>query len=78
MKGKEDRDDVIANLRKLKGTEIFFGKISITEDFTSSDRGKIREKVKEAKELSERDPTKIYKVRGDPKNGLHIIPYTKR
>ena len=30
MKGKEERDDVITNLRKLKGTEITFSKISIT------------------------------------------------
>ena len=38
LKSKDDRDKIFANLRKLKGMQHIFGKISISRDYTESDR----------------------------------------
>ena len=77
MKSTADKDKVMNNLRKLKGTEKDFGKISVTHDYTSTDREKIKEFTNKAKQKSEEDPTRVYKVRGDPKNGLRIVSFAK-
>ena len=65
------------NLGLLKGTEQEFGKISVTEDYTVLEREEIKKFSIKAKEQQKNDPTRIYKVRGDPKNGLRIISYKK-
>ena len=77
MKSEAEKDKVMGNLRKLKGTEYLFGKISITSDYSSNDREMIKDKVKEAKKQQEENPGRIFKVRGDPKNGLRIVSYAK-
>ena len=77
MKTSDDKEKVMGNLRKLKGTEYEFGKISVTHDYSSTDREKIREFATKAKLQGQQDPTRVYKVRGDPKNGLRIISYKK-
>lgn len=77
MKSDGDKEKVMDNLRRLKGTEEEFGKISVTHDYTSTDREKIKEFTNRAKQKSEEDPSRVYKVRGDPKNGLRIISYEK-
>ena len=77
MKSKAEKEQVMANLGKLKGTEREFGKISVTHDYTSSDREKIRKFTHEARLKSEADPSRVFNVRGDPKNGLRIISYLK-
>ena len=77
MKSEADKDKVMGNLRKLKGTEDLFEKISITPDYSSNDREMIKDKVKEAKKQQEENPGRIFKVRGDPKNGLRIVSYAK-
>ena len=61
--------NVMNNLKRLKGKEESFGKISITDDYTTSEREEIKRWVKKAKEKSSEDPDKIFKVRGDPQNG---------
>ena len=61
------------NLRRLKGTEPEFGKISVTEDYTQNEREQIKEWNKKAKELSANDKEYQYKVKKDPKNGLRLI-----
>jgi len=73
MPNKDTQNKVMANLNKLKGTESTFGKISITNDYTSGERDQIKQKVAEAKELSRLNPDRIFEVRGDPKNGLRIV-----
>ena len=77
MKTEAEKDSVMANLRKLKGTEEEFGKISVTRDYTSSERDQIKEYTTKAAKQNEEDPTRVYKVRGDPKNGLKIISYKR-
>ena len=78
MKTKEDQQKVMNNLRKLKGTEGEFGKISVTEDYTQTERKQIEEWVKKAKEQSDNDEKYLYKVRGTPKNGLHLIRVVRK
>ena len=78
MSNEDDKQKVMANLRMLKGMEEEFGKISVTDDYTSTDREMIKAKVEEAKELGKKNPKRIYKVRGDPKNGLRIMSFAKK
>lgn len=78
MGTKEAKEKVMRNLNKLKGTEEDFGKLSITEDYTQTEREKIREWNVKAKAKSEQDAEYNYKVRGDPKNGLCLIRVAKK
>ena len=78
MKSKEDKMKVMSNLNKLKGTENDFGKISVTDDYTNTERDEIRRWVQKAQEKSAQDPENIYKVRGDPKNGMRLIWFPKK
>ena len=77
MKTKTGKESVMSNVNKLKGTEEEFGKISVTEDYTKREREEIRKYTAKAKEQQQNDPTRVFKVRGDPKNGLRIISYKK-
>ena len=78
MRSKEDKLYVINNLTKLKGTQEHLGKISITDDYTTADREEIRRWVKKAEAMSAEDAEKVYKVRGDPKNGMKLIWFPKK
>ena len=78
IKTKEDQQKVMNSLRKLKGTEDEFGKISVTEDYTQTERKQIEEWVKKAKEQSANDEKYIYKVRGTPKNGIHLMRVVRK
>ena len=73
MKSKADQQIVMSRLSRLKNTEEEFGKISITEDYTQTEREMIKSWSKKAEEKSATDETHVYKVRGDPKNGLRLI-----
>ena len=77
MMSKDDKDKAMGNLRVLKGTGDKFGKISVTDDYTNAEREEIKSWVEKAKERSAEDTDKIYKVRGDPKNGLRLIWFKK-
>ena len=77
MKSKTDKQMVMANLRRLKGTTEEFGKISITEDYTVSQREQIKKFALLAKEKNNESGDFVYKVRGDPKNGLRLVPFPK-
>ena len=77
MKTKEDKEKAMGNLRRLKGTQDDFGKISVTDDYTTSEREEIKSWVEKAKEKTSQDPDKVYKVRGDPKNGLRLVWFNK-
>ena len=78
MRSIEDKVKVMNNLNKLKGTQDDLGKISITEDYTTTEREEIRRWVKKAENMSAEDPEKIYKVRGDPKNGMKLIWFARK
>ena len=78
MKTKVDKQTIMSRLYRLKGTIDDFGKISITEDYTQSERDIIKSWTEKAKEKSLNDNTHVYKVRGDPKNGLKIISFKKK
>ena len=78
MKPKADKQKVMSRLNRLKGTSDEFGNISITDDYTQSERDIIKTWNERAKEKSANDKTHVYKVRGDPKNGLRIISYKKK
>ena len=41
LKSKSDKDSVMKNLGRLKGTEDFFGKISVKDDYTTQERDNI-------------------------------------
>ena len=45
----------MGNLKRLKGTEDEFGKLSVTDDYTSSERELIKSWVKRAAEKSAGD-----------------------
>ena len=77
MKSKTDQENVMANLRKLKGTEEEFSKIRVTHDYTNNERDLIRRTVKVAEEKSERNTERVYRVRGDPKNGLRLVSFLR-
>ena len=78
MKMKEDKQNVMRNLRKLKGTIDEFGRISVTEDYTQSEREQLRKWSDDAKKKSADDAEFDYKVRGDPKNGLRLLRVSKK
>ena len=77
MKCKTDKEKVMGNLKRLKGTEDDFGKISVSDDYTASEREEIKTWVQKAKDKTALDSDRIYKVRGDPKNGLRLVWFNK-
>lgn len=77
MPTKEAKEEVMSNLRLLKDTVDTFGKISVTDDYTSIERQNIKNFSERAREQGRKDPSRVYKVRGDPKNGLRIIAFKK-
>ncbi len=78
LDSKDDRNEVIKHLTKLKDAEEKFRQISVTHDYCKEDREKIRTKVAEAKQLEEVDQSKNfrYRVRG-PLWDLRIIKIVK-
>ena len=74
MKSEADKDKVMGNLRKLKGTENLFGKISITSDYSSNDREMIKDKVKEAKKTARGKPRENIQSTGrSKKRAAHSV-----
>ena len=77
MKSNADKDKVMKNLALLKGTERYFGKISVKDDYTTNEREQIRALTKQAEKQSEDSPDRIYKVRGNSKNGWSIVSFPR-
>ena len=77
MKSVDDKSKIMSNLRHLKGTEEEFGKLSVKDDYTNHEREEIKAWVQKAKAKSENDPDRVYKVRGDPKNGLRLVSFAR-
>ena len=79
MKDERVRDTIMSRLTYLKDAEEKFSKISVTYDYTVEERQLIKTWVDKAKEKSEKETENfIWKVRGDPKNGLRLMKVTKR
>ena len=80
MDSEASRDRIISSLSNLKGLETFKG-VRITKDLTITERAQIRDLVKQAKDLNEKEPDNSefeYKVRTSPKNGLIEIMRLKK
>ena len=78
MKNNQDKENVMSNLRRLKDYAKEFGKISVTDDYTSGEREQIRCWVKKAEEKSSKDPEYVYRVGGNPKSGLRLVTFTRQ
>ena len=79
MNSEDDKEKIINNLRNLKGKTLFKG-ISITADYTYSERQLIRnfrEQANIKNDLEEEHEKYIWRVRGNPKNGLYLKRFTK-
>ena len=76
----EDKVKVFNNLKNLKGKNDYIG-ISIKEDYTSNERKLIKQFSERAetknKEEEEKNSNIFWRVRGTPKNGLHLKWFTK-
>ena len=77
MKTKHDKEQVMANLNKLKNTEEEFGKIRVTDDYTNTEREQIKIWVEKAEKKSTSDTERVYRVMGDPKNGLRLVSFLR-
>ena len=73
MNSEEDKEKVLNNLRHLKGKTLYKS-ISITADYTYSERQLIKDYRERAniKNDLEEDKDYIWHVRGTPKNGLFL------
>ena len=79
LHSEQDKDKIMTNLKNLKDYTEFKG-ISITDDYTVSERQMIKEFANKAKEKSLLEPegsNSVWRVRGTPKNGLVLKRYTK-
>ena len=73
MKDERVRDTIMSRLTYLKDAEEKCCKISVTYDYTVEERQLIKTWVEKAKEKSEKETEHfIWKVRGDPRNGLKV------
>ena len=79
MSKEDEKKNIMGNLINLKGKEKYKG-ISITEDYTISERRMIKEFKTSASNKNLMEPENsnfVWKVRGTPKNGLVIKRFTK-
>ena len=69
----------MSNLRFMKGKELY-NRISITDDYTMSERKMVKDYVEMAKQQNKElgnEAKTIIIVRGTPKNGLYLKEVTK-
>ena len=78
MRSIADKETVMKNVRKLKNTERYFGKISLKDDHTSNEREQIRILTNEAAKKRDENPDRDFRVRGDSKNGWRIVSFLKK
>ena len=73
MASEDDKITVMSRLSNLKAAEEKFRKVSVTDNYTVEERELIRTYVQNAKTANDNESPEskfIWKVRGDPKNGL--------
>ena len=78
MKNKQVEGIGSVNLNRLKDTVEEFGRISVTSDYTNSEQEEIKNWIKKAEEKSGQDPENVFKVRGNPKNGLRLVVFVRK
>ena len=80
MNNEEDKDKVLHNLKALKGKSLYKG-ISITADYTYSERQLVRDYREQANEKNDNETANqtnyIWRVRGTPKNGLSLKRFVR-
>ena len=67
----KEKSFIMENLSKLKGVTEFIG-IGITHDYTKVERALLQEWKMKAERKSEQHDKSIWKVRGNPKEGLYL------
>lgn len=78
MKCVDDKEQVMTNLKKLKNADAEYHRLSIRDDYTMEERELIRKYAEDARKKNEEENTTAWKVRGTPKNGLHLVKITRR
>ena len=79
FRNEGDKENLMNNLQKLKGKNIY-KVISVTDDYTISERNMIKDFVTQARQKNSDEPENseyVWKVRGTPKNGLIIKRFKK-
>lgn len=77
---EQDKENILGNLSNLKGFDEFKG-ISVTEDYTITERNIVKEFTEKARERNNQEPedsSYIWRVRGTPKNGLVLKRLMKK
>ena len=78
LKNKEDKNEIMSNLNKLKNADTALRGISVRDDYTLEERKLIRTMNEEARKRNEAENVTHWKVRGTPKNGLRVVKITAR
>ena len=78
LKNKEDKNEIMSNLNKLKNADMALRGISVRDDYTLEERKLIRTMNEEARKRNEAENVTHWKVRGTPKNGLRVVKITAR
>ena len=76
---EEERNSILSNLRNLKGTPES-KTISVTEDYTITERRMIKDwsdKAKEKNKNESSDSKLVWRVRGSPKNWMRLKRFLK-
>ena len=81
MNSEEDKDKVLNNLKALKDKPLYKA-ISITADYTYSERQLVRNYRERANQRNDEETANqtnyIWRVRGTPKNGLSLMRFVRR
>ena len=81
MNSEEDKDKVLNNLKALKDKPLYKA-ISITADYTYSERQLVRNYRERANQRNDEETANqtnyIWRVRGTPKNGLSLMRFVQR
>ena len=81
LSSESEKDKIMRRLPNLKTAEDHIKRASVTHDYTIDERDLIRKYVQDAKTANNEEPPNsqfVWKVRGDPKNGLQIKKFKKR
>ena len=80
MNSEEDKDKVLNNLKALKDKPLY-KRISITADYTYSERQLVRDYRERANQKNDNETANqtnyIWRVRGTPKNGLRLMRFVR-
>ena len=81
MNSEKEKMEIMSRLKFLKNAEEKFKKLSITDDYTIAERAQIKEWKEKANiknNEENQDSGYIWKVRGNPKNGIRLVRFTKQ